>query len=93
MTGIFDDPMAAARSAYLNPPPPPMEREHPKSLERWQHYKGGIYIIQCIAKHVDDQRPMVVYASPRTLQVWVRDLAEFMEILTDGSPRFEKLNQ
>jgi hypothetical protein len=68
-------------------------RDNPKSLERWQHYRGGVYVIQAIALHTDDQSPMVVYACPETLQVWVRDLEEFMEILPDGTPRFKRLEE
>jgi hypothetical protein len=66
-------------------------RENPKSMERWRHFRGGVYLIQCIAHHVDNQEPMVVYASLKTDQIWVRALSEFMEMMPAGIPRFERM--
>lgn len=94
MTGINDDPMAAERDAYLNPVLPVVTaRPYPASLERWQHYKGGTYVIRAIALHTDDQEPMVVYGKSFEALPWVRDLKEFMEVLPDGTPRFKRIDE
>jgi hypothetical protein len=49
----------------------------------WQHFKGTVYEIVCVATREADQEPMVVYreASTKSLgpgTIWVRPLLEFV---------------
>ncbi len=54
------------------------ELEVPKEGEVWQHYKGGQYIIVCIALREEDKESLVVYKSINGNLTWVRPLVEFI---------------
>lgn len=65
----------------------------PKKGEKYQHYKGNVYVILCIAKIEADMTDAVVYQDVlEPDKIWVRTLKLFMEeIDIQGSvvPRFK----
>lgn len=65
----------------------------PKKGEKYQHYKGNVYMILCIAKIEADMTDAVVYQDVlEPDKIWVRPLKLFMEeIDIQGSvvPRFK----
>ena len=65
----------------------------PKKGEKYQHYKGNVYVILCIAKIEADMTDAVVYQDVlEPDKIWVRPLKLFMEeIDIQGSvvPRFK----
>lgn len=65
-------------------------------LERYQHYKGGVYEIMGLAKHSETMEELVVYRSvDDSKKIWARPKNIFFEnIDIDGKivPRFKKIN-
>ena len=57
----------------------------------WRHYKGNIYFSECIALSVDTERLVMVYKNAETGIMYTRDLQEFCEDMSDGTPRFDIL--
>ncbi len=61
----------------------------------WQHYKGGVYSILCIAINEKTLNPEVVYASEAGI-IWTRSLESFLStvVMDDGTnlPRFKALS-
>ncbi len=56
----------------------------PKAGQTYRHYKGGIYVVICLARDVDDSdRRHVVYQAKDGQtgkgETWVRPLSEWME--------------
>lgn len=46
----------------------------------YQHFKGGLYIVEDIARHSETQMEMVVYRSLKTGELWVRPVEMFLDI-------------
>ena len=46
----------------------------------YKHFKGGIYRVLYIALD-QDMNKVVVYQEPFSLQLWVRDYDDFIEVL------------
>ncbi len=63
----------------------------------YQHYKGNLYRLLCIACHTETNEKMVVYSPvDDDTQIWIRPLAMFEEnVLIDevSLPRFRYLEQ
>ena len=73
-----------------------MRRNFPRKGELWQHFKGGIYTILCIAKHSETGEWLVIYE--RDGDICARPLDMFMsEVDREKYPdakqkyRFERL--
>lgn len=49
------------------------------------HFKGGHYVVECIAKHTETGERMVVYSGVSDGRIWVRPY----DMFTDG--RFQKV--
>jgi hypothetical protein len=46
----------------------------------YQHFKGGMYMVEGLAKHSEDGTDLVIYRSLKTNEVWARPLSMFMDI-------------
>jgi hypothetical protein len=63
------------------------------SLEpgRYRHFKGGEYVVYCVATHSETEEPMVVY---RPLygegKLWVRPLSMFEETVERDGERVRR---
>lgn len=54
----------------------------PTSMATYRHYKGGTYTLLMVATSSDDKdTELAVYVSHKTQTVWVRELAEFLEVM------------
>lgn len=84
-----------------------IEDQQPKTGEKYQHYKGGIYRIVPHPRYSDDEGKkisiwgfagelVVWYQSEKDDQIWVRSLREFNEVIVKDSkrtlPRFTKIS-
>ncbi len=74
------------------------KRTIPKAGEKWQHFKGHVYKIICIAEDTERINPVVVYQGVDDCAYWVRPLIMFMsEVDHDKYPnatqkwRFQKV--
>jgi hypothetical protein len=59
----------------------------------YQHFKGGLYIVEGVGKHSETQEEMVVYRNDEG-DFWVRPASMFLETVDkDGyeGPRFKLL--
>lgn len=54
------------------------KRTIPKAGEKWQHFKGHVYKIICIAEDTERINPVVVYQGVDDCAYWVRPLGMFM---------------
>ncbi len=64
-------------------------------LGLYEHFKGGICEVICIALHTETKEEMVVYKHLDDGQMWVRPLSMFKEFVEkDGKkiPRFKKVD-
>lgn len=64
----------------------------PKQGEHYQHYKGGIYVVDGVGKHSETTELMVAYRNING-DLWFRPLSMWNELVhADGVivPRFEK---
>lgn len=56
---------------------------------RFQHWKGGVYVLLAIAEHSESHEIEVVYQSEQDGRVWVRPHAMFFgDIRTGGDPGY-----
>ena len=55
----------------------------------YRHFKGGYYHVNFIAKEAQSERPVVVYTSAETGEVWVRDTENWLEVVS--VKRFERI--
>lgn len=56
------------------------------------HYKGNCYLVLEIAKHTETEEDLVVYCNIKNKsQIWARPLKAFEETLSNGKPRFERI--
>lgn len=53
-------------------------RTIPEAGQKWQHFKGHVYKIICIASHTEEVNPMVIYQDVNTMSYWARPLWMFM---------------
>jgi hypothetical protein len=60
------------------------ERENPAPKQVWRHYKGGEYLIFCLARETDSGMPYVVYQSVADGKIWARLLYRFMSRVTNA---------
>lgn len=65
-------------------------KNYPSIGSRYQHYKGGIYLILQLCKHTETGEDMVFYQSEHFGSFYVRPLDSFNE-LVDNIPRFDLL--
>lgn len=59
----------------------------------YKHRKGGRYLVLCVAANATNSQPevpMVVYLSLLTGKVFTRERDEWLDIVDDGRPRFER---
>lgn len=54
---------------------------------RWQHYKGGQYLVIGMCRREHDGVPCVIYCSPADVQVHCRPVVEWFEQV-EGQPRY-----
>lgn len=55
----------------------------------YKHYKGGLYIVEGIARHTErTAEDLVIYTSLDTHRLWARP-ASMWNDRVDGKPRFE----
>jgi len=55
-----------------------------------QHYKGGVYVVKCIATHTETKEKMVIYKRFNgNGELWARPEAMFNEKI----PRFKKFDE
>lgn len=54
------------------------ERERPAPKQTWVHYRGGEYLILCLAVETDSGQPYVVYQALSDGKIWTRLLYRFM---------------
>lgn len=77
------------------PLPFPLSSSEPKELEIWRHYKGGDYLILCIARLEATGVDQVVYfglpGSKGQGEKWIRPVAEFLDDMGEGKARFTKV--
>lgn len=64
----------------------------------FRHYKGGLYVIDCVAKHTETEELLVVYHDVKK-NYWARPYDMFFgeapqgkENVTNQENRFEKIN-
>ncbi len=67
-------------------------------LGRYKHYKGGIYVVLCTARHSDNDQPMVVYMNETHGTYYVRPVKDFAaDVMQDseegGMPRFKLIDE
>ena len=58
----------------------------------YEHFKGDLYLLHCVAQHSEDQSQFVVYQNVRTGRWWLRPRAMWDErVIRDGynGPRFK----
>jgi hypothetical protein len=60
------------------------ERENPAPKQTWRHYKGGEYLILCLASETDTGLPYVVYQAVAGGKIWARLLYRFMSRVTNA---------
>lgn len=53
---------------------------HIKTNQLYQHFKGGLYIVEDVSRHSETGEQMVVYRSLKTGELWVRPKDMFMDI-------------
>lgn len=53
----------------------------------YQHHKGGVYTVICVATLEATMERVVVYQSRVDGRVWVRPVSDFLATV-DGAPRF-----
>lgn len=78
-----------------------LERSPPHHWVRrdslWRHYKGGVYIVLCLAAREADHNQLdVIYKDVDTGRVWSRPLANWREEVSDGTktiPRFRQVSR
>ena len=46
---------------------------------RYRHFKGGLYLVEGVARHSETTAPMVLYRHERESDLWVRPFAMFFE--------------
>lgn len=57
---------------------------------RWQHFKGGFYIVLFVARDSEDPNKFrVCYQNEEDGTVWDREHSSFMGLNDKGAPRFE----
>lgn len=67
--------------------------EYPLPGERYQHYKGGVYEVICLANHTDTRESLVIYKSLSFGSTYARSLNEWNEFVEpDYVSRFTKIN-
>jgi len=64
----------------------------PKHGETWRHYKGGLYIVHCIAIDVDTKEECVIYTDDKKQTTYTRKLSQWFELIDGTTPRFRKEN-
>lgn len=68
-----------------------MSERTPERGECYKHFKGGIYLIDGIARHTETGEMFVIYhrlcGDPR---IWARPLEMFTDMV-NGQPRFERI--
>ena len=72
-------------------------RDKPKAGEVWQHFKGDMYKVVCIAEHTEVKDQFVVYCNINSPdKVWVRNLIMFMQKVVKNKRsiyRFTKIKE
>jgi len=61
---------------------------------KYQHFKGNIYTVRCMAAHADTKELFVVYERDDTGEIYVRPLVDWEEPVTISGnliPRFVRL--
>jgi hypothetical protein len=56
------------------------KRNSLKKHQVYQHFKGGLYIVEDIARHSETGEEMVVYRNLKTGELWVRPKDVFLDI-------------
>ncbi len=59
----------------------------------FQHFKGGVYDVLCVATDTDTSNEVVVYQARSDQKIWTRDLEEFEGMHKSGVKRFTKITQ
>lgn len=62
------------------------DQQYPTPQSLWRHFKGGLYLVICVAKDSETQEEVVVYRERNTTKNWTRPLKDWH--LRDGKPRF-----
>ena len=61
----------------------------------WRHHGGAVYIIRDLGRNIGGTKEniseVVIYKCTTSGQVWVRPLANFLEELSPGKNRFERI--
>jgi hypothetical protein len=58
-------------------------------LQRYRHYKGGVYELVCEATLESDLTPMIVYKSSNG-SVWIRPKEVFFELVEVDGQRVQR---
>lgn len=66
-----------------------MTSDNPKPLHKYEHYKGGKYVVTELANHTETMEVMVVYKSLDFKTLWVRPLSEWLKPI-DGQPNSKR---
>ena len=56
------------------------------------HYKGGLYVLECLGLHEDTHVPMVGYRSIKDGQLWFRPQEEFEKkfiVVTEATVKYD----
>lgn len=64
------------------------------SLETYQHFKGGVYVKLCEAKHSENKEELVIYACASSGEIFARPKNMFYENVEKENytgPRFIKI--
>lgn len=61
-------------------------------MEKYRHYKGGIYTHICAAKHTENEELLTVYHDEYG-RVWARPSKMFHGYTEDGEKRFELISE
>lgn len=65
----------------------------PEPGSKWKHFKGGTYSILYIVRDCEDpNRFLVIYRNIEHGTIWARERENFMELASNGRPRFERID-
>lgn len=69
-----------------------MSSDTPVAIGVYRHYKGGEYLIKCIATHTETKEDMVIYVNLKHNSVWARPITEWMKPV-EGQPGVKRFTR
>lgn len=62
----------------------------------YEHFKGGRYVVLCIARHSESKEFMIIYREENGDRVWARPAKMFLDtVIRDAytGPRFKRIEK